>query len=174
MKGVDDFNQRTRQGQAAVERKFVEGRLTVARAALREAEDRLGYFLRANRQIDNSPELVVNRDRMQRDLMLTQQVYTTLAQSYEEVRIREVRDTPVITVLEPPFVPTLPQPRGRVAGVLFGLMLGAFFGVVLSFSAEMLARRRQQGSVEANDLAEMLEGMKGGALKRIRQLSLRT
>src|SRR5436853_279032 len=33
--GVDAYNQRTRQGQATAERKFVEGRLAVARANLR-------------------------------------------------------------------------------------------------------------------------------------------
>src|SRR6185295_10787195 len=37
--GVNDYNERTRQTQASAERKFVEGRLTVAGADLREAED---------------------------------------------------------------------------------------------------------------------------------------
>ena len=80
--GVNDYNRRTMQGQAAVERRFVEDRLTVARAELREAEDRLERFLVTNRQFGSSPELTFERDRLQRDVLLHQQVFTSLTQSY--------------------------------------------------------------------------------------------
>lgn len=47
LNGVNEYNQRTRQSQAAAERKFVEGRLALAGADLRAAEDRRGPFSRA-------------------------------------------------------------------------------------------------------------------------------
>ncbi len=140
--GVNDFNQRTRQGQAAAERKFVEGRLAIAGSDLRTAEDRLEGFLRTNRQFASSPDLTFQRDRLQRDLSLKQQVFNSLTQSYEEVRIREVRDTPVITVIEPPAVPTLPQPRGRLLTVLIGLILGGFVGWIIALVSETIRLRR--------------------------------
>lgn len=43
--GVNEFNRRTMQGQAVAERRFVEQRLEVASAELRETEDRLQRFL---------------------------------------------------------------------------------------------------------------------------------
>src|SRR5690349_5015922 len=92
--GVNDYNERTRQSQASAERKFVEGRLAIAAADLRDAEDRLEQFLRTNMQLGGSPELTIQRDRLQRNVSLRQQVFTSLTQSYEEARIREVRDTP--------------------------------------------------------------------------------
>jgi tyrosine-protein kinase Etk/Wzc len=168
--GVNEFNQRTRQGQAAEERKFVEGRLAVVRTDLRDAEDRLERFMRANRQYESSPQLTFDHDRLQREVLLKQEVFTTLSQSYEDVRIREVRDTPVITVLEPPSVPTHPEPRGRVTSVILGFLLGGFIGVGLSFASEMFARRRRAGSVEADEFVDTLQQIKGETLGRFKRL----
>ena len=158
--GVNEFNQRSRQVQAASERKFVEGRLAIADADLRSAENRLEAFLRGNRQFSNSPELALQRDRLQREVGQRQQVYTTLAQSYEEVRIREVRDTPVITVIEPPSAPALPEPRGRSKVVLLGIMLGGFIGMMIVLTSDMMARRRASGDPEAAGFVGAFEAVK--------------
>jgi uncharacterized protein involved in exopolysaccharide biosynthesis len=168
--GVSDYNQRARQGQAAAERKFVEGRLASASAELRAAEDRLEGFLRTNRQFASSPELTFQRERLQRDVSLQQQVFTSLTQSYEEVRIREVRDTPVITVIEPPAVPSLPESRGRLKSLLLGLFLGALIGTLLALSAEAIARRREDGDASANEFAGTIGEVKGEMLGRVRWL----
>ncbi|MDQ6769953.1 MAG: hypothetical protein M3Z54_08200 [Gemmatimonadota bacterium] len=172
--GVNDFNQRTRQGQAAEERKFVEGRQALAASDLRAAEDRLQEFLKTNRQFANSPDLTFERDRLERDVTLKQQVYTSLTQSYEEVRIREVRDTPVITVVETPSVPTLPEPRGRLARVLLGLIVGALFGAFLAFVSGAIARRRREGDSEADEFVNTLGEVKGKMLGRFRRMRRRS
>ena len=171
--GVNDFNQRTRQGQAAAERKFVEGRLGIAGSDLRAAEDRLEGFLRTNRQFTSSPDLTFRRDRLQRDVSLKQQVFNSLTQSYEEVRIREVRDTPVITVIEPPAVPTVPQPRGRLLTVLIGLILGGFVGAIIALMSDTVSRRREEGDAQADEFVDTLGDMKGAMVGRFRRVSER-
>jgi uncharacterized protein involved in exopolysaccharide biosynthesis len=172
--GVNEYNQRTRQGQAAAERKFVEGRLALAASDLRAAEDRLEDFLMTNRQFTSSPDLTFQRDRLQRDVALKQQVFTSLTQSYEEVRIREVRDTPVITVIETPSVPTVPEPRGRVVSVLFGLIFGALFGAFVAFISGAVARRRQEGDPEADEFINTIGEVKGKMMGRFRRLQPRS
>jgi uncharacterized protein involved in exopolysaccharide biosynthesis len=97
LEGLNYFNLITRQSQAREERRFTEGRLEAARASLRAAEDALQRFLQTNRQFAESPALTFQRDRLQREVLLQQQVVISLAQQYEENRIREVRDTPVIS-----------------------------------------------------------------------------
>ncbi len=171
---VSEFNQRTRQGQAAEERKFVEGRLALAASDLRAAENRLEDFLMTNRQFTSSPDLTFQRDRLQRDVALKQQVFTSLTQSYEEVRIREVRDTPVITVIETPSVPTVPEPRGRLVRVLFGLIFGALFGAFIAFVSGAIARRRQEGDPEADEFINTIGEVKGKMLGRFRRLRPRS
>jgi len=98
--GVNEYNQRSRQTQAAAERKFLESRLATASADLRAVEDRLEEFLRTNRAFTTSAQLTFENERLKRNLALHQQVFTTLTQAYEDARIREVRDTPVITMVE--------------------------------------------------------------------------
>lgn len=161
---VNDFNQRTRQVQAAAERKFIEGRLAVIGAELREAEDRLEHFLATNRQFAGSPELTFRSERLQRDVTLQQQVFTSLTQSYEEVRIREVRDTPVITVIEPPSVPTTPEPRWLGIRVLIGLMLGGFVGVVTAFASGVISHGRKEGDAEIEEFIGALSELKSEML----------
>lgn len=112
LEGLNHFNLVTRQSQASEERRFTEGRLAATRASLRTAENALQFFLQANYVII-SPQLVFERDRLQREVTLQQQVVATLAQQFEDARIREVRDTPVITVIDSPILAAKPDPRLR-------------------------------------------------------------
>jgi uncharacterized protein involved in exopolysaccharide biosynthesis len=133
------FNLETRQSQAAAERAFIEERVDSARGALTTAESSMQSFLQANRQWENSPDLTFQHDRLERDVALRQQVYTTLVQSFEQARIAEVRDTPVITILQAPFVPARDS-RGTASMGVLGTIFGAMVGVVLAFVIDAVRR----------------------------------
>jgi uncharacterized protein involved in exopolysaccharide biosynthesis len=156
LNGINNFNASTNQGQAAAERQFLEGRLTVAGDDLRAAEDRLEHFLQTNREVGSSPALMLEEQRIQREIDSRQQVFISLTQLYADARMREVRDTPAITVIEPPSVPALPEPRGRLIAVLLGFFLGGFVGVFLVFVSETMARYSDSGSAEANEFIDVL------------------
>jgi tyrosine-protein kinase Etk/Wzc len=165
--GVNQFNLVTRQSQAASERKFVEARTTEAESALRDAEDRLLDFLQRNHSFTGAPELVVQRDRLQRDVSLRQQIYTSLLQNREEARIREVRDTPVITVLEEPRLPLTPEPRNSLYKGILGGLLGAMLGVILAVAAHVSVLTRRRPSAEMNEFFRLLEQAKPRFLRRV-------
>jgi uncharacterized protein involved in exopolysaccharide biosynthesis len=139
--GLNRFNLITKQTQAGAERQFAAGRLEAAREALRAAEDALQRFLQANRQFSNSPELTFQRDRLQREVTLQQQIVTSLAQQYEEARIREVRDTPLLTVIEHPIVPARPDPQFRALTVIMGALSGLVAGLLLVLAVNVHSRR---------------------------------
>lgn len=145
---LNQFNLQTRQSQARAERKFMEARLDETRGELRGAEDRLQTFLQRNRDYRNSPELSFQQDRLSREVQMRQQVYTTLAQGYEQAKIEEVRDTPVITVVEPPETPVRPDPRGIVRSTLVALIAGALLGALLAFMLAALERERAVNAEE--------------------------
>jgi uncharacterized protein involved in exopolysaccharide biosynthesis len=141
---VNEFNLETRQSRASNERQFVTSRLEQAGAELREAEDSLQSFLQQNRRIENSPQLRFERDRLQRRVSLQQQVTTSLAQALEQAKIEEVRNTPVITVVEAPFQPARPDRRRLIVKGLLTLVLGGFLGVVLAFANEFFLVSKQR------------------------------
>jgi uncharacterized protein involved in exopolysaccharide biosynthesis len=130
---VDSFNLQSRQSQASAERRFSERRLAEAQAEARQAQDELQSFLQRNRDFKSSPQLSFTYDRLADNVSLRQQIYTSVAQSYEQARIEEVRDTPVITVVEAPMLParpdTRPFARAIAAGVLLGLVSARLLGV---------------------------------------------
>ncbi len=68
-----------RQTRAGSERRFVEARLSKARAEFRDAEDALQEFSVRNRRYDASPDLRVQYGRLERAVSLRQQGYTQLA-----------------------------------------------------------------------------------------------
>lgn len=131
---LQEFNLERRQSQASAERKFVEGRVAEARDSLRTAEERMERFLQRNREFQASPQLALAYDRLQREVLMRQQLYTTLAQSYEQARMNEVRNTPVITVLDEPSLPTRPDPRWLLLKVLVSGIAGGMAGLVIALA----------------------------------------
>jgi uncharacterized protein involved in exopolysaccharide biosynthesis len=145
------FNTEVRQSKAQEEGRFISGRLTESAAELRVAEDALQDFLRQNRVFRNSPELVFEHDRLQRQVAIRQEVYTSLLRSQEEARIDAVRDTPLFTVLDHPAGTAEPQGRGTVLRVMLAYMLGLVMAVAVAFILEVTRRGRDS---EDPDLQE--------------------
>lgn len=137
---LNALNIRAQQDIATQERAFNDERLKVARAELRQAEDRLESFLRGNRVVVGGPQLVMQEDRLRRDVSLRSQVVAGLSQSLEQARLEEVRNVPVISVVEAPVRPALPDSRKLVLKGLFAAIASATFLLALVVATEW--RRR--------------------------------
>jgi uncharacterized protein involved in exopolysaccharide biosynthesis len=133
------YNIGSRQSQASAERRFTEQRAAEARDELMSSEDRLRHFLRANRTVRGSPDLEFEQSRLERDVTLRQQIYTTLAEAYEQARIEEVRDTPLLTIVEPPRAPAKPDGRAVILKVLIAMFVGGGVALLAVLAAATLA-----------------------------------
>jgi uncharacterized protein involved in exopolysaccharide biosynthesis len=145
---VNTFNLESRHSQAGAERAFIESRLAQVRSELRDAEERLLQFRQTNRDFRLSSELALQQQRLERDLSLRQEIYATLAQSYEQARIDEVRDTPLITIVERPILPPRPDSRSTLLKAGLALLLGLIGGIGIAFLLEALAETRRQHPAE--------------------------
>jgi uncharacterized protein involved in exopolysaccharide biosynthesis len=139
---VNEFNLERRQSQATAERQFIQGRLGEANAELLQAETRLQRFLTANRDYRNSPTLQFERDRMEQEVIMRRQITASLTQAHEQARIDEVRNTSVVTVIEPAHMPVAADARGFIKNVLLGATLGLMLFVASAFARESSAQRR--------------------------------
>ena len=137
---LNTFNLEARQSQATMERRFTEQRLDQARQELRQAEDRQQLFLQRNREFASSPQLKFEQDRLAREVIMRQQLYTTLSQALEQAKIEEIRDTPVITVVEAPDLPVRPDSQGWVRKGFLALLLGGLVGSAIAFGKEFRPR----------------------------------
>jgi uncharacterized protein involved in exopolysaccharide biosynthesis len=142
---LNRFNLETRQSQAKAERMFAERRLQEIRGELATAEQRQEQFLRENREYRNSPQLLIASQRLERDVSLRQQLFVTYAQAYEQAKVDEVRDTPVISVIEPPERSLVPNRRYIIVkgltGIIVGFVLSALFVLARALARPYMASR---------------------------------
>lgn len=157
LSAVNEFNLQKRKSQATAERRFVEARAAESEAALREAEERLKSFLERNRAYNRSPDLLFEQQSLQRQVALRQDLHTTWMKAREEARIREVRNTPVITVLEDPGVAVTPQSRRVVVKAILGLLGGILLAVTIAFLMHFGTRGKVGGTEEAREFFQLME-----------------
>jgi uncharacterized protein involved in exopolysaccharide biosynthesis len=132
---VTQFDVATRRTTARETREFIEQRLPDAETELADAESELQRFLERNREFRGSPQLEFARARLQRRVDLKQQILTTLRQNYEQVRIQEVNDTPVLTIVDAAIAPVKrSSPRRKL---IVGLVLG--FAIVAGVGGASVA-----------------------------------
>jgi uncharacterized protein involved in exopolysaccharide biosynthesis len=126
---LNEFNLLRKQSTSRSERTFAEQRLAAAREELIASERALQGFLESNRSFSQSPKLEFDARRLQRVVDQRQQVVLQLSQAYEQARLEEVRDTPVITVVDEP------EGTGRAGRKLIVILLMSLFaaGVIAVF-----------------------------------------
>lgn len=171
---IGEFNLEKRQTQARAEREFVGARLQEAERELREAEAELEAFLRQNRRYDQSAQLQFEYGRLQRQVELRQQVYVTLAQAFEQVRIEEVRNTPVISVLESP-EGSARRRGGRIAKVMMALAVGVMAGLLAALVRDFARRERTRNPADYAEFDSLrrtviADVVRGRFLSRLRRL----
>ena len=141
---ANEFNVERRRRTSAAEREFVEANAAQAERRLADAEARLEAFVDRNRRYQQSPQLTLQFARLQRVVDLRQQLASSLLQALEQARIAEVRNTPVISVIDRPERSARPSASVWLAalaggGLAFALALGA------CAISDYVDRRRNQG-----------------------------
>ncbi len=134
---VNAFNLEKRRSQSREQTRFTEERLQSAGQELRDAEDTLLRFLVNNRTYRGSPLLEFEAERLQRQVSLKQEVYATLAKALEESRIAEVRDTPLLTVLDRAVAPDRRTSPRRMIIMAASLGLGLILGLMAVYLLEL-------------------------------------
>jgi uncharacterized protein involved in exopolysaccharide biosynthesis len=160
---LNRFNLESRQSQSREQRRFSGERLAVAEQELRAAEQAQLAFLQRNRQYLDSPLLAFEYNRLNRQVQLRQEVYQTLTKAHEEARIAEVRDTPVLTVIDSAVAPVRPSGPRRVLGTLVALIFGGALGVLLAYLAAARARTRRSPTPDYLAFREAWEEARGAS-----------
>jgi uncharacterized protein involved in exopolysaccharide biosynthesis len=150
---LNRFNFDTRQSTAGQRRRFIEERMGTAEGELRDAETELRSFLERNRLYRDSPDLMFQYERLDRQVMMKQEVLTTLRRSYEEARIEEVNDTPVITVIDEALPPQRKSGPKRALNTIMAFFLGGMLGLIGAFGREVLERARKRDEEDFERLA---------------------
>jgi uncharacterized protein involved in exopolysaccharide biosynthesis len=121
---LNEANIALRQARAAAEQNFTTDRSQHARAELATAESALTRFYERNRVITQAPGLQMEEARLKRAVEMTQQVYVQLRLQAEQAAIQAVRNTPAISVVDPPMLPVKRSRPRRSFAIAVGFAIG--------------------------------------------------
>jgi uncharacterized protein involved in exopolysaccharide biosynthesis len=148
---VNRFNLERRQSRARAEREFAQARLEVVQRDLREAEQETQMFLERNRAFSQSPQLQFEHARLLRTIDTRQLLVNSLEQAYEQARLDEVRNTALITVIDPPTMPLRADSRGTASKAVAAVAVGLLFTIILAAMYEYGQRVGAWVSIPAAD-----------------------
>jgi uncharacterized protein involved in exopolysaccharide biosynthesis len=149
---LDRFNAKRRQSTAHARRQFLEGRIAELEGEQRKAEDALRKFYEANRQYESAPSLVFEARRLQTRVDQLTEVIGNVQRDFENARIEEVNDTPVITVIDQPSVPARRSFPKRKLFVLLAAIVSLGVGAGIAYLAEAVRQWNRRDVEGQSDL----------------------
>jgi len=153
---LNTFNLERLQSQSRARRRFAAERLTEAELELHQAEAEHLTFLQANRRYADSPLLAFEQNRLARRVQLRQEVFLTLTREVEEARIAEVRDTPLLTIIDPAVAPDRRSFPRRKLIVLLAIVAGVLSALVFVYAREFLGAAEHEAERPYRTFVEAL------------------
>jgi uncharacterized protein involved in exopolysaccharide biosynthesis len=98
--GLDKFLRTKKINNATERRKWIEQRLEEVKRDLEKSENNLREFREKNRRVSESPQLLLEQDRLAREVEINSTLYIELKKQYELVKIEEIRNLAIINVMD--------------------------------------------------------------------------
>lgn len=153
---LDDYTRTKRRTNASLQREFIEERIGEVEKTLERSEVTLKEFRERNRRVADSPQLLLEQERLSRDLEINSTIFIELKKQLEVAKIEEIKNISLINVLDAARPPVRRSYPVRREFALFG-----FFGGVLAALAYALGR---------NNIVEKLHLIKMAAVGRTQVL----
>jgi len=127
LRALDSTNLALQRATAESQFGFLDTQVDSAREALHNAEDALARFDIANRSVESSPSLRLQRLRLQRALTLSESFYSQLTSTLQQVYLASANTASSLSVVQTPNLPgRRDTPKRRVITLLafaFGLLV---------------------------------------------------
>jgi len=150
------YNQDVRNSSAKQNRNFIENRLKETQDQLKAAEEAHSKFTAGNKKIV-TPELEVERLRLERNVTVQSELYVTLRKQLELAKIEEQERAPSIEILDHATVPLFKSGATLKRKILGAAFLAIFAFCGLAFLLEFV------GNIDTRDkrMREFLEQVTG-------------
>ena len=154
---LDNHQKNHNREKTAKTREFIESRIVTTEKELQLVEEKLMNFMIRNRRIENSPSLLLEQQRINREVIVLTGVFTTLKQQYETTKIEEVKDSDYVIIIDPPEIPLKrSSPKKRKLVTSSGI-LGILFGLFLSFFKHYLSNKNDNEREKMNKAKKLIK-----------------
>tara|TARA_X000000950_G_C13845198_1_gene632008 strand:+ start:343 stop:1395 length:1053 start_codon:yes stop_codon:yes gene_type:complete len=117
-------------------KQFIEDRIKSTKVELEMAEEKLKNFSDRNRRIENSPALQLQKQRLNREVIVLTGVFTTLKQQHETTKIEEVRDADILRIIDEPNIPLTHSKPNKVMTILLAFIFGILLSLIIAVARE--------------------------------------
>ena len=153
---LDTYQREYNKAKTSDARRFIEERIIDTEKELKGAEEALKNFRDRNRRIENSPALLLEEQRLSREVTVLTGVFTTLKQQLETTKIEEVKDTDYVVVLDPPEAPLHKTgPKRRLMVIMAGFF-GIGLGIVMAFVKEYIDNKAEDDQENMNKIKSLV------------------
>ncbi len=97
---LDVFVRTKRTTNASEQRKWIEERLIEVKVDLEKSENTLKDFRENNRRVSDSPQLLLEQERFIREMQINSTLYTELKKQYELTKIEEIKNIPIVNIMD--------------------------------------------------------------------------
>jgi uncharacterized protein involved in exopolysaccharide biosynthesis len=122
---VDAYLREKHISTASEQRKWIESRIIDVQKTLKNSEDTLKIFQEKNRSIAGSPGLLLQQARLMRNVEINSTLYIELKKQYEFARIDEVKNIPLISVIDAARAQAKKEKPVRSLIAILSVMIGA-------------------------------------------------
>lgn len=141
IEALDNYNKTYRINKAKLNREFIEKRLLETQQKLAMSENELKIFRERNMRIADSPLLQLKLQQLLRDQRVQEELYLILIKEYEAAKLQEVRDTPIIDIIEKAQPPVIKSGPRRLKTLLVIMLMSLLLSGAAIWGREYLYSR---------------------------------
>ena len=163
---LDNHQKKYNKAKTSDAKEFIIARIIDTEKELISAEEDLKVFRDRNRRIENSPALLLEQQRLGREVTVLTGVFTTLKQQLETTKIEEVKDSDYVVILDPPEIPLKRSKPNKKRLVILAFLFGFLLSLIIIFLIEFYNKSEEKEKFdEAKKLIKSLNDMINMKLK---------
>ena len=136
---LDKFQRRFKTDKIKEKRIFIDSRMIGVKKDLIKVEENLKTFRQQNKNRRSSPALMLEEERLGREVEVQTEIYITLLQESELAQIEEVENSRMITILDSPITPLHSSNPIFSRRLILFIILGFFFSSIIIVMKQWLS-----------------------------------
>ena len=129
----DKLQREFKTHQVSDKRSFIEERIKDVKKDLEIAQEDLKEFREKNRQVQYSPALLLEEERLTTEMDVKKEIFSTLKQQFELVKIEEVEEGATVQILDKPVAPYEKSSPKIFLSIFLSIFIGFGLSVVIAY-----------------------------------------
>ena len=129
----DKLQREFKTHQISDKRSFIEERIKDVKKDLDSAQEDLKEFREKNRQLQYSPALLLEEERLRTEMDVKKEIFSTLKQQFELVKIEEVEEGATVQILDKPVAPYEKSSPKIFLSIFLSIFIGFGLSVVIAY-----------------------------------------